>query len=383
MRRVNPEGERTEMAEMTKNAGESGSVVPPIPAPPKPPDAGIRCGCGAGPHPTNPDLCEAGHFWKQNKKQGVSPRRYLAQRAENIEVEVDTFLRDDLGWSNPADAPVDTRKEVRRAVNWDLMYERFLQASKPERADKFAERAATLRERLRTDPRHRPQRGQRAAATGNEPRAESDVAFVRRRLMEVVENGTDAAVVSAARELREQYGLGACAAATTPEAVSHLPLPVIEARIWQLEVQLHPDSGTRPAADILREIVAEAERAAIDIEAIRRAEREAAMRRSAEQKLTTASTPEPQPQIPPPAVVPPSPEQPRPPTRPTTDTPSAVVIEMRKFLNEPRDEPSDADIKTCLTWSGDWVSYESGQLTRAEAVTMTTQWLRSKKGLAR
>jgi hypothetical protein len=167
------------------------------------------------------------------------------------------------------------------------------------------------------------------------------------------------------------------------EGVSHLPLPVIEARIWELEVQLHPDSGTRPAADILREIVAEAERAAIDIEAIRRAEREAAMRRSAEQKLTTASTPEPQPQIPPPAVVPPSPEQPRPPTRPTTDTPSAVVIEMRKFLNEPRDEPSEADIKQCLTWSGDWASYESGQLTRAEAVTMTTQWLRSKKGLAR
>jgi hypothetical protein len=173
------------------------------------------------------------------------------------------------------------------------------------------------------------------------------------------------------------------------EGVSHLPLPVIEARIWELEVQLHPDSGTRPAADILREIVAEAERAAIDIEAIRRAEREAAIRRSAESKHTVpdipeppvASTPEPQ------AATPATPTQ-RPPTqplpsRPDTDTPSAVVIEMRKFLNEPRDEPSDTDIKTCLTWSGDWASYESGQLTRAEAVTMTTQWLRSKKGLAR
>ena len=334
------------MSELTKNTGESDSIAAQSSLPTGTPDSGIRCRamvmpkgapmgasrvpCGAGPHPTLPEHCEKGHFWKSNSKAGVSTKRYLEQRVRDIEMAVDAFLRDDLGWLNPADAPRETRKEVRRAEHYEVLSERFLNESKPERSDKFAERAATIRERLRTDARHRPERGPRAPSNGDEPRGESDVAFVRRRLMEVVANGTDAAVVSAARELREQYDFGpSTTAATDAEAVSRLPLHVIESHILHVQVQLHrldhPDD-TRPAADIAREIVAreQAEReaiaAAIDFEAIRRAEQQASMRRSAElnRKIQDVQ---------------------RPPVAPTVETqapqpesrPAADVIEMSRF----------------------------------------------------
>jgi len=50
-----------------------------------------------------------------------------------------------------------------------------------------------------------------------------------------------------------------------------------------------------------------------------------------------------------------------------------------------RDEPSEADIVACLSGLSDDVlaSYRAGTMDRREALTMTTEWLRSKKGLAR
>jgi hypothetical protein len=292
---------------------------------------GTRPCIAKGPHPKYPNRCTSMHPLPGFAVDGGSNRRYLHEHRDEVNVSFEEHLWE-RGLSRDT-APVSARNLCKQAARLAVLLDH-----RADNAEKTADLTKKYTDLLR-------------ALDSLHPTPESRV------------SGLDA---------------------NTPEAVSHLPLPVIEARIWQLEVQLHPDSGTRPAADILREIVAEAERAAIDIEAIRRAEREAAMRRSAESKHTVpdipeppvASTPEPQ------AATPATPTQ-RPPTQPLPPLPPAVVIEMRKFLNEPRDEPSEADIKQCLTWSGDWASYESGQLTRAEAVTMTTQWLRSKKGLAR
>ncbi|HEX5474967.1 MAG TPA: hypothetical protein VFX12_09930 [Vicinamibacterales bacterium] len=78
-------------------------------------------------------------------------RRYRNEHQERITELQEAFLREQLGWRNPADAPFLTRKEARRAATYDVLAERREQQ---ERYIRLADKGANIWNGLASDPAH-------------------------------------------------------------------------------------------------------------------------------------------------------------------------------------------------------------------------------------